>query len=128
MSAGPATAADQRELPPECTFSWEETKRKARERRIAAGLPVPTAEEKQAATDRLAAEVRAYQLAEVRRDQALTQRDVAMAMGVSAPRVSAIEHGEVDRTEVATLRSYVEALGGRLRVVADFGDTEYTVA
>jgi hypothetical protein len=49
-------------------------------------------------------------------------------MGVTAPRVSAIEHGEADRTEVATLRSYVEALGGRLRVVADFGDTEYTVA
>lgn len=49
-------------------------------------------------------------------------------MGVSGPRVSAIEHGEVDRVEVATLRSYVEALGGRLRVVADFGDTEYTVA
>ncbi|MFC7217240.1 XRE family transcriptional regulator [Streptomyces polyrhachis] len=77
-------------------------------------------EEKRAAMDRLAAEVR--------RDQELTQRDVAAAMGVSAPRVSSIEHGEVDRTEVATLRSYVEALGGRLRVVADFGDTEYTVA
>jgi hypothetical protein len=46
----------------------------------------------------------------------------------SRPRVSAIEHGEVDRTELATLRSYVEALGGKLRVVADFGDTEYTVA
>ena len=110
------------------SVSWEETKRKARERRMAAGLPVRTAEEKQAALDRLAAEVRAYQLAEVRRDQALTQRDVAAVMGVSAPRVSSIEHGEVDRTEVATLRSYVEALGGRLRVVADFGDTEYTVA
>ncbi|WP_329028645.1 XRE family transcriptional regulator [Streptomyces sp. NBC_01423] len=110
------------------SVSWEETKRKARERRIAAGLPVRTAEEKQAAMDRLAAEVRAYQLAAVRRDQALTQRDVAGLMGVSAPRVSAIEHGEVDRTEVATLRSYVEALGGRLKVVADFGDTEYTVA
>ncbi|MEU7555727.1 hypothetical protein AB0B01_25920 [Streptomyces sp. NPDC044571] len=42
--------------------------------------------------------------------------------------MSAIENGETDRTEVATLRSYVEALGGRLRVVAAFGDTEYTVA
>ncbi|MGC5009307.1 hypothetical protein ACLQ2R_00945 [Streptosporangium sp. DT93] len=36
--------------------------------------------------------------------------------------------GQIDRAEVATLRSYVEALGGRLRVVADFGDVEYTVA
>ncbi|MEV4243805.1 helix-turn-helix domain-containing protein [Streptosporangium canum] len=31
-------------------------------------------------------------------------------------------------TRPATLCSYVEALGGRLRVVADFGDVEYTVA
>lgn len=32
-----------------------------------------------------------------------------------------------DRTEVATLRAYVRALGGELRVVADFGDAAYTV-
>ncbi|MEV6104124.1 XRE family transcriptional regulator [Streptomyces sp. NPDC051940] len=110
------------------TVGWEETKRRARERRTAAGLLVRSAEEKKTAMDQLMAEVRAYKLAEVRKEQALTQRDVAAAMGVSPPRVSAIEHGDTDRTEVATLRSYVEALGGRLRVVADFGDTEYTVA
>lgn len=107
---------------------WEEAKRQVHERRVAAGLPVRSAAEKQAAMDRLLAEVRAYRLAEIRQEQALTQKDVAETMGVSAPRVSAIENGETDRTEVATLRSYVEALGGRLRVVADFGDTEYTVA
>ncbi|MEW2320900.1 XRE family transcriptional regulator [Streptomyces griseoincarnatus] len=108
--------------------SWEETKRRARERRAASGLPVRSPQEKQAAMDRLTAEVRAHKLAEVRREQGLTQRQVAASMGVSAPRVSAIEHGELDRAEVATLRAYVEALGGRLRVVADFGDAEYTVA
>jgi DNA-binding XRE family transcriptional regulator len=110
------------------TVGWEETKRAMRARREAAGLPVRSAEEKQADMERLRAEIRAYRLAEIRREQSLTQKDVAMSMGVSAPRVSAIEHGEADRTEVATLRAYVEALGGRLRVVADFGDTEYTVA
>ncbi|GAA4660245.1 hypothetical protein GCM10023347_09700 [Streptomyces chumphonensis] len=41
--------------------------------------------------------MRAYKLAEIRREQSLTQR------------------------------SYGEALGGHLRVVADFGDAEYTV-
>lgn len=110
------------------TVSWEEAKRRARERRETAGLPVRSAEDKRAAMDRLTAEVRAHKLAEVRREQALTQRQVAASMGVSAPRVSAIEHGELDRAELATIRSYVEALGGRLRVVADFGDAEYTVA
>ncbi|MEO3752599.1 hypothetical protein [Streptomyces sp. B6B3] len=49
-------------------------------------------------------------------------------MGVSASRVSAIEHGDVSHTALATLRSYVEALGGQLRVVADFVDAEFTVA
>ncbi|MEU3408219.1 helix-turn-helix protein [Streptomyces sp. 3211.6] len=109
-------------------IGWEEAKRQVRERRAAEGLPVRSAAEKRAAMDRLLAEVRAYRLAEIRQEQALTQRDVAETMGVSAPRVSAIENGDMDRTEVATLRSYVEAIGGHLRVVADFGDTEYTVA
>ena len=110
------------------TVDWEETKRRVREQHEAAGLPVRSTEEKRAAMERLTAEVRAYRLAELRREQSLTQRDVAATMGVSAPRASAIEHGDADRTEVATLRSYVEAPGGRLRVVADFGDTEFTVA
>ncbi|MBX6384183.1 MAG: XRE family transcriptional regulator [Microbispora sp.] len=110
------------------SVGWEETKRRVRERREAAGLPVRSEEQKKADMDRLAAEVRAHRLAEIRQEQDLTQRDVAALMGVSAPRVSAIEHGEIDRAEVSTLRSYVEALGGRLRVVADFGDTEYTLA
>ncbi|PAZ13452.1 transcriptional regulator [Streptomyces sp. SA15] len=110
------------------TVPWEEVKRRAHERQRAAGIPVMTPEEKQAAKEQLLAEVRAYKLAEIRREQELTQRDIADSMGVSTPRISAIEHGEIDRTEVATLRAYVRALGGELRVVADFGDAAYTVA
>ncbi|MER7212285.1 XRE family transcriptional regulator [Streptosporangium sp. NPDC000239] len=108
--------------------SWNEVRRRAREQRQAAGLTVRSDAEKSAAMDRLAAEIRAYRLMEIRHEPDLTQRDVAAVMGVSSPRVSAIEHGDIDRVEVATLRSYIEALGGRLRVVADFGDAEYTVA
>jgi len=37
---------------------------------------------------------------------------------VSQRRVSAIERGKVDRSEVATIRSYVTALGGELELVA----------
>jgi predicted XRE-type DNA-binding protein len=46
-------------------------------------------------------------------------------MGVSQPRVSALERGELDTVTLSTLRAYVHALGGKLRVVADFGDREY---
>ncbi|MEV5748075.1 hypothetical protein AB0L00_09680 [Actinoallomurus sp. NPDC052308] len=34
---------------------------------------------------------------------------------------SGSEPGDMNKVEVATLRSYVEALGGRLRIIADFG-------
>ncbi|MEU3030039.1 XRE family transcriptional regulator [Streptomyces incarnatus] len=110
------------------TVRWEDVKRRVHAQQRAAGIPVLTPEEKEEAKERLLAEVRAHRLAEIRREQELTQRKIADSMGVSTPRISAIEHGDIDRTEVATLRSYVRALGGQLRVVADFGDTQYTVA
>ncbi|MGH3486621.1 MAG: helix-turn-helix domain-containing protein [Actinopolymorphaceae bacterium] len=77
--------------------------------------------------ERMIAEVRAYQLAEMRRKQGLTQKDVAEAMQVSQSWVSRIEHGKLDRSEVPTLRAYVEALGGNLEIVADFGNTRPVV-
>jgi predicted XRE-type DNA-binding protein len=69
--------------------------------------------------------VRAWHLAQVRAEQDRTQEEVAHVMGVRQPRVSAIERGELDVVTLSTLRAYVRALGGSLRVVADFGDREY---
>lgn len=110
------------------TVKWSETKRRADEARRAAGLPVPTAAERAAAVDRLRGEIHAWRLAELRRSLSLTQRDVAEEMGTSEPRVSQVEHADVDRATVATVRAYVEALGGRLRLVADFGDDLIQIA
>jgi transcriptional regulator with XRE-family HTH domain len=76
---------------------------------------------------RLEAEVRAHRLAEVRKAQGVSQKGIAEAMGVSQPRISKIERGDIASSELGTLRSYVEALGGRLRVVADFGDEQFIV-
>jgi len=45
---------------------------------------------------------------------------VAERMGVGKSRVSQIERGRVSTREV--LDRYVEALGGRLSLMADFGD------
>jgi predicted XRE-type DNA-binding protein len=69
--------------------------------------------------------IRSWRLARVRTEQDRTQEEVAQVMGVTQPRVSAIERGELDSVSLSTLRSYVRALGGKLRVVADFGDQEY---
>jgi predicted XRE-type DNA-binding protein len=69
--------------------------------------------------------VRAWRLGQVRRDQHRSQQDIADAMEVSQPRISAIEQGDLSKVNVSTLRAYVEALGGRLHIVADFEDQQY---
>jgi transcriptional regulator with XRE-family HTH domain len=74
----------------------------------------------QAGARELLAQARGHQLAEARKQLGLAQRDIAVAMSVSIARVSQIEHGEVTSFEV--IARYVEALGGRLDLVADFGD------
>lgn len=110
------------------TVSWSDAKRRAEETRRAAGHHIRTDAERAAAQRRLDDEIRAYRLAEVRRSRTLTQREVAEAMGVSGPRVSDVERGKLDTVSVSVLRAYVEALGGRLRVTAEFDDSSYLVA
>ena len=73
------------------------------------------------------AEQRAHRLAEIRKAQGLTQTDVAEAMHVSQRRVSAVEHGDLSRTELGTVASYVEALGGHVQIVANFGDEHLVI-
>jgi phage shock protein A len=69
----------------------------------------------------VAARNRARTLAEERTRLGLTQTEVAQRMGVPADQVAAIERAELGTTDVRTLVSYVEALGGRLTLTADFG-------
>ena len=72
--------------------------------------------------ERMRTATRAYRLAEIRKEQGLTQREVAAALHVTQARVSSIERGEVRRSELATVQAYVEALGGHVEIIADFGD------
>jgi transcriptional regulator with XRE-family HTH domain len=71
---------------------------------------------------RLGAEVRVHKLAEVRRRRQVTQLNLAQMLGTSQSHVSRIERQSLDDTVLSTLVAYVGALGGRVRVVADFGD------
>lgn len=48
-------------------------------------------------------------------------------MHVTQARVSKIESGNLQHSELGTLQGYVEALGGKLRVVADFEGQTITV-
>jgi predicted transcriptional regulator len=76
---------------------------------------------------KLRAEVRAHRLAEIRQAYGLDQSALAERLGVSQSRISRIERGELDRAEIATVRGYVEALGGEVEIVAKFGDERITV-
>jgi DNA-binding XRE family transcriptional regulator len=73
---------------------------------------------------KLDSEVRAYRLAEIRKEQSLTQVEVAKIIGITQPNVSRLEKGELEGAALSTVRAYVEALGGSLRLVADFGDRQ----
>lgn len=92
---------------------WEELERELYE----AGV---SKEEVDAGARKLLALARGTQLADARKDRGLTQREIAADLGISIARVSQIEHGEVTSFEV--IARYVEALGGRLDLVVDFGD------
>lgn len=67
-------------------------------------------------------------LARLREQVGLTQDVVAARMGISQSRVSQLERGDLNQMEVDTLRRYIAALGGQLKIVADFEDHDVTVS
>ncbi len=69
----------------------------------------------------------AHRLAEIRQEYGLDQGAFAQRLGVSQSRISRIERGELDRAEITTIRGYVEALGGEVKIVAKFSDERVTV-
>jgi phage shock protein A/DNA-binding XRE family transcriptional regulator len=69
----------------------------------------------------LATRNRARTLAEERTRLGLSQSEVAQRMGVSQDQVAAIERADSGTIDVRTMISYIEALGGRLNLTADFG-------
>src|SRR5581483_1982366 len=71
-------------------------------------------------------DARGWRLAEMRKRRGLTQEQVASRMGVSVARVSQIERGDVSTQDV--LNRFVAALGGTLKLIADFGDEQLKIA
>lgn len=61
-------------------------------------------------------------LHELRRARALTQQDLAESLNVNQPAVSKLEQ----RTDayISSLRSYIEAVGGKLKITAEFPEGE----
>ncbi len=61
-------------------------------------------------------------LHELRQARAMTQKDLAEKLNVNQPAVSKMEQ----RTDayISSLRSYIEAVGGKLRITAEFPEGE----
>lgn len=77
---------------------------------------------------RMLDEARTYQLRELREALGLTQVKLAETLDVSQNRVSRLEHGDIERTQVDTLRRYVEAVGGQLHVEVEIGERRIQLA
>jgi DNA-binding XRE family transcriptional regulator len=70
------------------------------------------------------ASTQASRLAELRKHRRVTQQELAEKLSVSQSRVSQIERQGIDDTVLSTLAAYVEALGARILVIADFGEEQ----
>lgn len=77
---------------------------------------------------RMEAEERAYRLREIREEQGVTQKELADRMSLTQPTISALESGDLDRSGLATLKAYVEALGGTVEVTATFGSRKLVLS
>ena len=76
---------------------------------------------------RMRGELRAYALRELREAQGLTQLNWLACCTLAKPRQRP-ERGEVEHTQVDTLRRYIDALGGQLRIEVDLGDERIQIA
>ncbi len=103
-------------------FRTEATKMKNLDR-IRKGLPAARRRRIVARAATLMAEEKSLQ--EVRQAHQLTQKRMAQVLGVGQDSVSRLEQ----RSDllISTLRGYVEALGGRLSLVAEFPNQDPVV-
>jgi DNA-binding XRE family transcriptional regulator len=91
------------------TYSWAETR--ARRSKLTQG-------QRNAIDAKVETEVARMRLPDLRKARNLTQAAMASTLGIAQAEVSRMER----RTDayISTVRSYIEAMGGTLRIVAQF--------
>jgi predicted XRE-type DNA-binding protein len=107
------------------TRSWKSVKAEKASRDAAGGRDTdPARAEAQTRTE---AYLLGYRLAELREELGISQTQQAKHMGISQPRVSQLERGDLAQLEVDTLSRYIMALGGHLKLIANFEEHEATL-
>jgi hypothetical protein len=84
-------------------------------------------EERHAGAARLLALTRTHALAGVRHRRGYTVERIAERMNVTRERVAEIERTDPDALEVGALAAYLEAIGGRLEIVANLETERITL-
>lgn len=100
------------------SISWEEMKKQ---------LEIPD-DQLAAAVEAQWARIRGYNLKELRTSCEYTQVELAKEINVSQAMISKLERGDIASAQISTLQRYVEALGGKLRISAEFGDKAYLLS
>lgn len=73
-------------------------------------------------------EILEYKLRELRQLKSLTQVQLAEQLGVTQNRISKFERLDLERAELRTIRSYVEALGGKLKIVVTLDEMDFPLS
>ncbi|WP_236796360.1 helix-turn-helix domain-containing protein [Amycolatopsis sp. GM8] len=105
---------------------WREVKAQKLARDEAAGRDVAKA--RADAREATRAYVLGFRLAQLREEVGISQTELAKRMGVSQPRISQLEQGDPGQMELDTIHRYITALGGRMKVIADFDDHDVVVS
>lgn len=72
-------------------------------------------------------EILQYKLKELRKLQGLTQQQLADNLGVTQNRISKLEALDLDRAELQTIRSYIDALGGALSLIVELDGVQHKI-
>ncbi len=95
-------------------------------RRKFSELQARMAPERRAAAKARAREMMAEMLlAEIRRQTGLTQEELAASLGIKQPTLSKLE--SQSDMQISTLRRLIEALGGRLELIAHLPDADVRI-
>ena len=69
-----------------------------------------------------------FKLRDIREMKSLTQTQLANQLGLTQNRISKFERIDLERAELQTIRSYIHALGGKLKLVVELDEIEYPLA
>jgi predicted XRE-type DNA-binding protein len=86
-----------------------------------------SAEEYQASLNEEKLKALSFSLKDIRKAQGLTQTDIAKRLNVSQIRISQLENGKLEKVQLNTLKSYLQAVGVEMTIKVDLDGSEVEI-